>query len=89
MSPKDAFTKKTRKRYKALRRITRGREVWGHTLIPGVRRATADTPEHVYLEVRRRYWNGSHESRYFTFDSMPVEHEVNQIISIMTKGEWA
>lgn len=86
MKPEDAFSKKSLRRYKALRKAIRKADLSGcYDYIPGRQRATDTSPERVYLDVMRRI-SPSHTARKrFYFHTKPHWREVEQIVAWMTQ----
>lgn len=88
MSTSAFFTKKSTKRYKALRRITNdivAPEGW--YIIPGRERGAHGPSSTVYVQVgyKRPGMNGhvSHYWRRFYFVSKPKPREVRQVVKLM------
>lgn len=83
------FKPKTRKRYKALRRIIKRLDLPEcYIYIPGVQRATETSPECVYLEVRKEITPSHWRVKTQRFYSMPNKREVEQLINHMTSA-WS
>ncbi len=85
MKPEDAFTKKSLKRYKKIRRIADDTYVaLGYNIIVGRKRVEDGKSDIVYLEVRRAHaFNEGYTSHCFCFESMPTKREVTQVIRLL------
>lgn len=86
MSPNDVFSKKSTKRYRALRKIVRSLPANGACIIiPGRERPTETSPERVYLAVvKPPMGRANRQTKKFYFYSKPNRREVEQIIEHMT-----
>lgn len=83
MRPEDAFTKKSLKRYKRLRRIIKDLETpEGFIIFPGRRRHPEDALNNVYIYVCNKKDAGMLS---FSFDSMPTKHQVRQVINLLVE----
>lgn len=86
MKPEDAFTKKSLKRYNALKKIVKGIKLpaW-RTAIVGRERLIEGKSDIVYLEMRHEHaFSEGRSCRRFYFNSTPTKYEVEQIIWLLS-----
>lgn len=84
MSPEIRFTKRSRKRLKALKKALVSIEApESHFIIAGREIGSEKVSDTVYVEARRYINKGCYVKDRFYFHSKPVKKEVKQIVRLL------